>query len=208
MLKCCYVTERQWRGWKWHRVLLHKGLTHLEEARVRPTRQALGWRHVQVAPSAIGLSATTSTTSWCMLNSLAPPVLRWDRPSTCMPSWLSTRCLGFIYVVSTTRPLRGLTYHLPRSSCRRSRARATWRRGSGNGWWVEEWLPVKLCLCVLLLHMQLILLKLSITFQTMCLVDVISLCYGSLSYWCIYMLGYLIYAFVYGCLLPNWAKLT
>jgi hypothetical protein len=62
-------------------------------------------------------------------------------------------------------------------------------------------------LCVLLLHMQLILLKLSITFQAMCLVVVISLCYGSLCYWCIYMLGYLISAFVSGCLLPNWAKL-
>jgi hypothetical protein len=62
-------------------------------------------------------------------------------------------------------------------------------------------------LCVLLLHMKLILLKLSITFQAMCSVVVISLCYGSLCYCCVYMSGYLTSAFDSGCLLPNWAKL-
>jgi hypothetical protein len=89
--------------------------------------------------------------------------------STCMPSWLTTRRLRFTYAVPTTRPSRGVTYRLPRSSCQRTRVGAARRRGSGIGiayrkWWlVQEWLHVELYLAVLLLHKQLILLTLSIT---------------------------------------------
>jgi hypothetical protein len=43
------------------------------------------------APSVTGLSIATLTLSWWTLNPLAPPVLRWGRPSMFMPSWISSR---------------------------------------------------------------------------------------------------------------------
>ena len=109
---------KSWGGWR----------------RANTTRTSTSRETSSSAPSARGTSsARTSTPSWIMPNPPAPPALMWEWPRTWMPSWLTTRPLGFTSTPSSKWPSWRVVCRPPSPGRQRSRVWAARSGGSGRG---------------------------------------------------------------------------